>query len=737
MMKTRNLPNWTRAGGILVLMILQLLSGACGVDAWEPEPSTLGEAASALVQAAGANTPFKSVEAESGTLAGGASVQGLSTPANNNSSPQLEASGHAYVQLDANGEAVTLTTTQTVTALNVRFCIPDSSGGGGITATLNMYVNGVFRQALTLTSAQSWNYNGSGNERHGWSETPSTGNPHIFWDERHFFITGAAVPSGATITFQKDAANSADFYRLDVIDLENPPAALAQPANSLSILDYGAVANNPSFDSQPAIQSCINAAQSQGKSVWIPAGTFYLRNTSSVTLTATGITIEGAGMWYSTIMASPPPPALPNGNILLPTSCTIRNLAFDSTAVHAPGGLNVKGSNWLLEKLWIQHMGAGIWANGTNGIIRDCRTGSTWADGININNGNGAPNNNVGNNLTVTNCFVRGSGDDGIAVNSGGDPGTVQMDYPTVTNNTVVAPWWANNIGIYGGTNVNVSNNLTTDSVGAYGISIGQFGAGGRPLQSGSVSFNTILRGGSYGFYNQAGVHALFVGNTAAISSCTVDGNIVQDSLFQGLGVNLCGSGVVVQNNLVQASGTTGFHIPSSATGSAAIKYNAIIDTKAGQSAYVNSAPGFTANLTANTWHATKKLVVGNTYKLRASNSLYVHADTVNPLTNNAATAGAWEQYQVVDLGGGKIGLRSAGNNLYVSARGAGADPLVASAPSGASWEQFVEIDAGGANSGLRPVVNNKYVTTQSAGVGVLIANRNALGAWETFTVTP
>jgi len=681
--------------------------------------------------AAGATTPFKSVEAESGALSGGATVQSLTAaPSDFTSSPELEASGHAYVELNATGEAVTLTTSQTVTALNVRFCIPDSAGGGGTTGTLNMYVNGTFRQAISLSSAQSWCYNGPTGTRHGWGETPSLGYPHIFWDETHFFVTGAAIPSGATITFQKDAANTAAFYRLDVVDMEQPPAPLAQPANSLSILSYGAVANDPNTDSQPAIQSCINAAQTLGKSVWVPSGKFYLRNSSSVTLLANGITIEGAGMWYSTIIASPAPPALPSGNILRPTSCTVRNLAFDSTGVNCPSGLNIDGSNWVVDKIWVQHMGAGIWAKGTTGTVQNCRTGSTWADGININAGNQS----IGNDLTVTNCFVRGSGDDGIAINS--LPGTSQMQNPKITNCTSIAPWWANNIGIYGGSNVLVSNNLATDSVSAHGISIGQFGSNG-PFLSGSVTNNVLIRTGARGFNTgSTGIPALEVGVTAAVTNCTVDGNSISNSVLRGIDVNLCGSNVLVQNNLVQASNSTQFLVKSTATGSATIKYNATIDTKTGQNAYQSDSTSFVANLTGNTWSMTPKLVIGSTCWIKATNSQYVHADNVNPLTNNSTTVGDWEKYVVVDLGGGKIGLRCVGNNSYVSADAAGANPLIANRSSAGAWEQFFEIDAGGANSALRAVINNRYVTTNSAGVGNLIANRTALGPWETFVVS-
>ena len=115
------------------------------------------------VHAAGATTPFVSYEAEAGKLSGGAKVVALkSAPTTRYASPELEASGHAYVALAATGHEVSWTnrTGQPITFINVRASIPDAPTGGGITATLNLYVNGIFRQRLNLNSRQSWIYEG-------------------------------------------------------------------------------------------------------------------------------------------------------------------------------------------------------------------------------------------------------------------------------------------------------------------------------------------------------------------------------------------------------------------------------------------------------------------------------------------------------------------------------------------------------------------------------------------------
>jgi hypothetical protein len=114
-----------------------------------PPSAQKGSAPSPSV--AGATTPFTTYQAPEASLGGGASVVSLTSPPTSQyDSPQGEASGHAYVQLAGTGQYVQWTndTGQPVSFINVRAAIPDSPAGGGITATLDLYVNGTFRQAL-------------------------------------------------------------------------------------------------------------------------------------------------------------------------------------------------------------------------------------------------------------------------------------------------------------------------------------------------------------------------------------------------------------------------------------------------------------------------------------------------------------------------------------------------------------------------------------------------------------
>ena len=572
---------------------------------------------SSTIALVGATTPFTSYEAENGTPGGGATVVALTSPPTTQySSPELEASGHAYVALTETSQYVEWVnqTGKSITAFNLRYSIPDSADGTGITATLNLYVNGQMRQTLNLNSMQSWLYEGNGNYN-GSDQNPADGDPKDFYDDMHAFLTGAALAPGDTLRLQKDSGNSADFYYIDVIDLEDPPPPITQPANSLSIEDYGA-ASGSATNSTSAIQNCINAAQTQGKSVWIPPGTFYLNGTQG--LTAQGITIEGAGMWYSTIYRNVPLPNNAGGLAALfsVTSCTLRNFAIDSDARSragvdgAGGSMDTTGTNWAADGIWGQHTESGIWASGTGGTYQNSRNLSMWADGCNINNV--SLNGTDGNDLTVTNLFVRGTGDDAIAINSvayNGSQTYTPMANAHVYNNTTVGAWGGYGLAIYGGGGHVVENNYVRDTARFTGLGVTKFGANGSDLTSGTVTGNLVLRGGGNGFMQQQA--ALFIGNggngqnTGTVENVTISNNVIRNALYYGVTFSTS-TGIVLENTLMDTPGLDGIIIGPpffpAPTGSATIKNNTVTGLMSGQSAFVNDSSGFNAMLSGNNW---------------------------------------------------------------------------------------------------------------------------------------
>jgi hypothetical protein len=581
------------------------------------------------VQAVGAVTPFTSYEAEAGTLGGGASVVALtSAPTTAYSSPELEASGHAYVQLTKAGQSVQWTnqTGQNITALNLRSCIPDAPTGGGITSTLDFYVNGVFRQSFCVNSLQNYCYEGA-NYNDQTDKNPADGDPRGFWNDTHAFIAGAAVAPGDTFGFQMDSSNTAAFYDLDVVDLEAPPPPLPQPANSLSILSYGAVSNNPAVDNAAAINNCFSAAQAQGKIAWIPPGTFYISAVNGG-LNASGITISGAGPWYSTIYrVTPTDNSQGVANILTTVSCSVSNLLLDCNANSRAGNNNngavdSSGNNWVVDNVWIQHATSSFWCAGFNGIARNCRTLSTWADGGNFNNVQSASG--TGINLTYSNNFVRGTGDDAMAINSVNHNGNNYypiMSNITYANNTAVAPWGGKCMGIYGGVNDVVTNNLLCDTARYLGLGIMKFGVNGSDLLSATVAGNIVLRCGGNGYNQQQ--QGMMIGNggdgqsVGLVANAYCAGNTIIDSLYDAVGFSTS-SNIVFQYNTIINPGLDSIAIGppdlgAGVVGTAMIRSNVVTGLGSGRQVLTNYAAGYAAIIpvAAASYAATSGVATG------------------------------------------------------------------------------------------------------------------------------
>lgn len=739
----------------------------------------------------GAVTPFTSVEAESGSLGGGASVVALTSPPTTEySSPQLEASGHAYVQLTNTGQSVTITnnTGQNITAINLRSCIPDAPTGGGITSTIDLYVNGVFRQAFSVNSTQNYCYEGT-NYNGQTDKNPADGDPRGFWNDTHAFITGAAVAPGDTITFQEDSTNTAAFYYLDVVDLEAPPAALSQPANSLSILSYGAESNNPSVDNTAAINNCFSAAQSQGKIAWIPPGTYYISAINGG-LNASGITIEGAGPWYSTLYRMTPANNSQGvANIIACTSCTLSNVLLDCNSSSRAGNNNngavdFSGNNWVVNNVWIQHTTSSFWCAGLNGIAENCRTLSTWADGGNFNNVQSA--NGIGINLTYSNNFVRGTGDDAMAINSVHENvfGNNTYYYTIMSNimyvnNTAVGAWGGKGIGIYGGINVLVTNNLLQDTARYLGLGAMRFGVNGSDLLSATVTGNTVLRCGGNGYNQQQ--QGMMIGNggdgqsVGLVANVYCASNLIIDPLYSGVGFSTS-SNIVFQDNTIINPGLDGIAIGapdlgSGVTGNAILYSNTVTGLGAGHFAVTNAASGYAAIIPITA--ASYTTAVGVTTEPCAEGG--------QDLTG--IQSGDWSAYDVLTLNGAdtfvaRAASASGGGNIEihldsptgplmgtcpVTGTGGAQAYVNACAPltSTNGYHTIYLVYTGGAGNlfnleyfgffaappvpshqlapgntySLKALANGDYVTAPDGGVDPLIAQSTSVGTAEEFQV--
>ena len=132
---------------------------------------------------------------------------------------------------------------------------------------------------------------------------------------------------------------------------------------------------------------------------------------------------------------------------------------------------------------------------------------------------------------------------------------------------------------------------------------------------------------------------------------------------------------------------------------------------------------------------------VGQTIWIRASaTGLFVSADqargTWAPLVADRSTVDAWEQFQVVDAGGGFIAFRSIGTGLFVSADQNRANALVADRGAIGTWEQFTWTDITGGAFTLKGRALNRFVSADlaRASFAPLFCDRQAASTWEQFT---
>ena len=543
--------------------------------------------------AQGAITPFKIYEAEAGILGGGATNHfQFAIPVE--PSPEFESSGRSLVKLDATGESVSWITTEVSNAILVRVCIPDAPSGGGIDATLNLYINGIFRQVINTTSRYTWVYGTDGGGM--LDNNPATGYAKRFFDSCRALITGETIAAGSTIMLKKDVENTAAYYKIDLITLENVGLPLTQPSNTLSVIDYGANGSDGLEDSQ-AFVNCITACQSQGKGMWIPAGEFHTKGI----INATGINIYGAGMWYTqnTRIVG----GRHKWNL---TDCNIQDLyifnpetARELVSGH-DYGMTCQGINgYTIQRVWAQRLGACFWLSGIDGTIKDCRATESWADGINLNNSGSIQTNYAGLRMTAQNNFIIGSGDDGIALNAQNGGGAANNMVDTkILNNTSIGAMWGNGMRIAGGRNTVLQDNLITDPTSSNGIRVGKFGTNGNPCESVMVTGNLIVRGcGLRPIYGQGGI-CVADGAIATITS-----NTINDSPALGVDIQSCTA--TFTSNIINNPALEGFLIKSAAIGAGTLTNNIVNGMISSDMAFKNNAPStFVVTATGNSWQS-------------------------------------------------------------------------------------------------------------------------------------
>ncbi|WFE49788.1 CARDB domain-containing protein [Micromonospora sp. WMMD1155] len=454
-----------------------------------------------IVVGRGAAVPYTSYEAEAGRYSGTLlETDPLRTFGHTNFAS--ESSGRKSVRLTSTGQFVEFTSANQANSIVVRNSIPDAPGGGGIEATISLYVNDVFSRKLTLSSKHSWLY-GNTDGPEALTNTPQADARRLF-DESNALLA-QSYPAGTRFKLQRDSGDTASFYVIDMIDLEQVAPPASQPAGCTSITSYGAVPND-GLDDTAAIQRAVTDDQNGVIGcVWIPAGQWRqeqkiltddpLNRGTHNQVGISNVTIRGAGMWHSQLYTLTEPqnvvgginhPHEGNFGFDIDKNTQISDIAiFGSGRIrggdgNAEGGVGLNGrfgTGTKISNVWIEHANVGVWVGRDYDNIPDLwgpadgleftgmRIRNTYADGINFSNGT--------RNSRVFNSSFRTTGDDALAVwaNPYVKDRTVDIAHDNhFVNNTIQLPWRANGIAIYGGYDNSIENNLIYDTANYPGI---------------------------------------------------------------------------------------------------------------------------------------------------------------------------------------------------------------------------------------------------------------------------
>ncbi|ASW55939.1 glycosyl hydrolase [Plantactinospora sp. KBS50] len=484
-----NLGTWTAANGRYTVRVV------LAADANElPAKQQNNTSERPLFVGRGANLAYDMYEAEDGRIGGGAQVVG---PNRTIGDLAGEASGRRAVTLNSTGAYVEWTTRAATNTLVTRFSIPDSAGGGGIDATLNIYVNGVLHKPINLTSKHIWLYGAEASP----SDSPSAGAPRHIYDEANVMLN-STVPAGATIRLQKDAANTSR-YAIDFINTELvSPRANPDPARYVVPTGFG------QSDVQNALDKVRMDTTGNLIGVYLPAGTY--ETAQKFQVYGKAVRVIGAGMWY-TRFQTPPSQQNTDAGFRVESSAsgsTFAHLAFFgnyTNRIDGPGkvwGELRDVDNLTLDSVWVEHTVCAYWGVSVSGLtIRDSRFRNTFADAVNMTNGST-------NNL-VTNSEGRSTGDDAFALFSATDQGAGEGNHGNVFENlSATLTWRAAGIAVYGGydnvfRNLYIADQLTYSGVTISSLDFGYpfvgFGAN-PPTRFEDVS---LVRSGGHFWGNQ------------------------------------------------------------------------------------------------------------------------------------------------------------------------------------------------------------------------------------------
>lgn len=411
------------------------------------------------------------------------------------------------------------------------FSIPKPDKTTPSYATLGLYINGVRKDTITLSSQSLYltksTYGGGGDKAYY----------RNYFEEATFDVDiksgdslmlkldeSDTLPNAVENEFSQDAKNSG--ISINYIKVEKAPEEKQIPKDYISAKEFGA-SGDDSYDDTNALQKAIDYVHNSGEGLYIPKGVYYTGKTLKI---PSDVKISGAGMHYTVIDCRDTRGGRAgfsiSGNDILVEDLKIT--ASKSTSRNGSGGAFIgKGNRVLIKNVWMSKTNTGMWTELYNSKVESCRVTDTCADGIHFPH---AAQNNI-----VSNCIITGCGDDGIATSSAttetGHSKGIAANNIVAENNTVERNYWGRGIMFSGNSRGEIKNNVISDIIQNPGILIWTEGS-----YNTTNTYNITVKDNAVTFCRRnSGLNrgAITVFNNRSSGDFWVDSDVYDNEIYQ------------------------------------------------------------------------------------------------------------------------------------------------------------------------------------------------------------
>ncbi|MCR5837664.1 MAG: hypothetical protein K6G88_14285 [Lachnospiraceae bacterium] len=595
--------------GTLIAQPMQIFKQADKVVAAENDNPVEGTVSPYNIPAAstekriGAALPYLRYDSTKAQLGGGAQLRTSTDWSKDNVASQ--ASEQSYVALPSSGDYAEWTIGEDGggSGVTMRFTMPDSSDGMGLNGSVDVYVNGRKVKTVDLTSYYMWQYFPSGQP----SDTPG-GAACFAFDEVHFKLN-TSLKEGDKIRIQSTKASGLE-YGVDFLEIEEVPAMIKAPADSVSVEDFGATPDD-GRDDLAAFKSAVSYADQHGYSLYIPAGTFHLSGIWAIG--CNDLKITGAGIWYTNLQFTSDQKfggGISGGNSSYVADGYCKKLDFSNVYINSnlrsrygeqavyKCFMDVFADGSVIHDIWEEHFECGFWFGDYNGSmdysdgvkVINSRIRNNLADGVNFCQGT--------SNATVYNCSIRNNGDDGLAMWNNSE-GAKEERNNTFAYNTIDFVWRAGGIAIYGGDGHKIYNNYICDMYMGSGIHLNTTFPGYKFSNTSKIQFdnNILVRSGTNS--DAWGEDLSAVDIKQDVKNVVFNNTAIYDSPFTAIRLlNSNMSGIVFNDTKIYGAGLAGQEITFSCNkhSAVAIREDAGASTVFNRVDIANIAPDKYAN---------------------------------------------------------------------------------------------------------------------------------------------